>query len=239
LNFHRATDLSPDDYRQLDAYDRDVLRLLGGDFPFPVRMRDWEIRRVLEATADLPRDSRVLEAGSFNTYLGLHLSRIHPRIIVSDLLWQRALKSLARRLRLAPQKKTEAGFLVWYRAMRRHGVHVRNVDLTRIPWPTASFDCVIALSVVEHVPQIEMALAEMYRLLAPGGRLLLTTDCAPEPKAYADRVRYFSEAELETLFAPYPVVSPRNHPDFSRENWCYGGVRPIVTAFVEIRKPAK
>jgi len=35
---------------------------------------------------------------------------------------------------------------------------------------------------------------------------------------YAGGVRYFSEAELERLFAGYPVTSPRNHPDFAPEN---------------------
>jgi hypothetical protein len=77
----------------------------------------------------------------------------------------------------------------------------------------------------------------MYRVLAPGGRLLLTTDCAPEPSPYRRGVRYFSESELEGLLAPYAVTSQRNHPDFARENWCYNLGRPVVTMFAEITKP--
>ena len=50
-------------------------------------------------------------------------------------------------------------------------------------------------------------------------------------------MRYFSVAELTRLFAPYNVTSPRNNPDFARENWCYGLGRPVVTVFVEVTKP--
>jgi len=91
--------------------------------------------------------------------------------------------------------------------------------------------------VIEHVPDVERGLREMYRVLAPGGRILLTTDCSPEPAPRAGGVRYFSPAELEALLLPYRVTSERNSPDFADENWCYGLGRPVVTAFAEITKP--
>ena len=50
-------------------------------------------------------------------------------------------------------------------------------------------------------------------------------------------MRYFSLEELDRLFAGYPITSPRNRPDFSPENWCYGGKEPVVTCFIEITKP--
>lgn len=237
MNFYRRRDFTPDDERLLADYDREILELVGPKFAYPVRMRDWELRRVLEATATLPSNARILDTGAFNTYLGLHLARHSAQVTVSDLLWARARKSALRRLGLAPAKPTEAPYLTWHRAMRKHGLAVRDIDLTRIKLPDASFDCIISLSVIEHIPAIERALAEMYRVLAPGGRLLVTTDCSREPVPFNAGVRYFSEAELERLFAPYPVTSPRNHPDFSPENWCYGGKFPVVTSFVEITKP--
>ena len=238
MNFYRRSDFTPDDERLLAAYDQEILAQLGPDFRFPVRMRDWELRRVLAATAGLTPGARILDTGAFNTYLGLHLARTSAAVTVSDLLWARAWKSALRRVGLAPAKPTEIGYLAWHRTMRQHGLAVRNIDLTRINLPDASFDCIISLSVIEHIPAIEQALAEMYRVLAPGGRLLLTTDCSREPVPFARGVRYFSEAELERLFAPYPVTSPRNHPDFSPVNWCYGGKIPVITSFVEITKPA-
>ena len=238
MNFYRRSDFTPDDERLLAAYDQEILAQLGPDFRFPVRMRDWELRRVLAATAGLTPGARILDTGAYNTDLGLHLARTSAAVTVSDLLWARAWTSALRRVGLAPAKPTEIGYLAWHRTMRQHGLAVLNIDLTRINLPDASFDCIISLSVIEHIPAIEQALAEMYRVLAPGGRLLITTDCSQEPVPFARGVRYFSEAELERLFAPYPVTSPRNHPDFSPVNWCYGGKIPVVTSFVEITKPA-
>jgi SAM-dependent methyltransferase len=47
-------------------------------------------------------------------------------------------------------------------------------DLRSIPVPDASFDAVICTEVLEHVPDPAAALAEMARILVPGGRLFLT-----------------------------------------------------------------
>src|SRR5580692_555554 len=177
--FFRRRELTDEVQACLTRYDREVTRLVGTDYPYPVRMRDWELWRVLRAVENLPPDATVLEGGSFNTYLGLFLSRSRRQVTVSDRLWHRAWKSVLRGIGAAPVKKTEADYLTWHRMMRRHGVRVRDIDLERIRVADESFQCVIALSVIEHVPQVERALAEMHRVLAPGGRLLVTTDCAP------------------------------------------------------------
>ena len=47
-------------------------------------------------------------------------------------------------------------------------------DIRRIPFPDQSFDFVYAGGVVEHFRETEQAIAEMVRVLRPGGRLLLT-----------------------------------------------------------------
>lgn len=44
----------------------------------------------------------------------------------------------------------------------------------RLPLPDACADCVTSFTVLEHVPDQRAALAEMRRILRPGGRLLLT-----------------------------------------------------------------
>jgi SAM-dependent methyltransferase len=236
MNYYRRSDLTPDIAAVLARYDETIGRFVGPDYRHPVRMRDWELARVLEAVRSVPVGSSILDTGSYNTYLPLALAAGGYRLTASDLIWRRMMKSFERRLGLAPAKATEAPFFEWLGVYRRAGVPVRNLNLTRLGCPDASFDCVVALSVVEHVPNVERALAEMYRVIAPGGRMLVTTDCSPDPAPYCGGVRYFSEAELERLMAPYNVTSPRNKPDFSRENWCYNLGRPVVTAFAEITK---
>jgi SAM-dependent methyltransferase len=237
MNFFRRSELTSDVSDLLARYDETVRRFVGADYPHPIRMRDWELAKVLESIRQVPMGSSVLDTGSFNTYLPLALAAAGYRVTASDLIWRRMAKSAERRLGLAPAKAKEAPFFAWLGVYRRAGVPVRNLNLNRLSCPDASFDCIVALSVIEHVAHVERSLSEMYRALAPGGRLLITTDCAPEPAPFAGGVRYFSEAELEGLLAPFPVTSRRDNPDFSRENWCYDLGRPVVTAFAEITKP--
>jgi SAM-dependent methyltransferase len=48
----------------------------------------------------------------------------------------------------------------------------------RVPAPDATFDLILCVEVLEHVGDVHRATLELGRLLAPGGRLLLTTPCA-------------------------------------------------------------
>jgi SAM-dependent methyltransferase len=237
MKFFRRSELTTAYQAQLAHYDETVATAVGLDYPYQLRMRDWELCQVLTAMGSAGRDDRILDTGSFNTYLGVYLARQYSRVTVSDLLGSRCIKSLLRKIGLAPFKSTEACYFKWTRTVKKAGVAVRSLDLTQLACSNASFDRVIALSVIEHVPAVERTLAEMFRVLAPGGKLLVTTDCSPKPMPYHKGVRYFSTAELEQIFAPYPVTSARNEPDFSPENWCYNLGHPVVTAFVEISKP--
>lgn len=45
----------------------------------------------------------------------------------------------------------------------------------RLPFDDASFDCVINSEVIEHVPDVPEIMAEMWRVLRPGGTLVLGT----------------------------------------------------------------
>ena len=48
-------------------------------------------------------------------------------------------------------------------------------DLSRLPFADGSFDCVTCGYVLEHLPDARLGLAELSRVMMPGGRMLLLT----------------------------------------------------------------
>ena len=51
---------------------------------------------------------------------------------------------------------------------------VRKGDVCALPFPSRSFDLVLATDIIEHVEDDAQALREISRVLAPGGRALIT-----------------------------------------------------------------
>ncbi|MCH9666875.1 MAG: class I SAM-dependent methyltransferase [Actinomycetia bacterium] len=47
-------------------------------------------------------------------------------------------------------------------------------DALDLPYGDATFDCVVASEILEHVPQDDRAISEMVRILKPGGALAIT-----------------------------------------------------------------
>lgn len=58
-----------------------------------------------------------------------------------------------------------------------------NGDATRLPFPDAAFDRVLASEVLEHIPDDNAAFAELARVLKPGGTMAVTI-----PARFAERV---------------------------------------------------
>ncbi|MDP5071730.1 MAG: class I SAM-dependent methyltransferase [Congregibacter sp.] len=56
-------------------------------------------------------------------------------------------------------------------------------DALRLPFADASFDAVICSEVLEHIPDYRSALAEIARVLRPGGRF-----CASVPRPWCERI---------------------------------------------------
>ncbi|MBI1833781.1 MAG: methyltransferase domain-containing protein [Candidatus Andersenbacteria bacterium] len=50
----------------------------------------------------------------------------------------------------------------------------RVADIQALPFESASFDTVLCVEVLEHVPYPAKALAELYRVLRPGGYIVIT-----------------------------------------------------------------
>ena len=58
-------------------------------------------------------------------------------------------------------------------AARQRGLRVMQGSLTDVPLPDASVDVVYSMKVLPHVPPIRDAVAELARVVRPGGHLLL------------------------------------------------------------------
>ncbi len=71
-----------------------------------------------------------------------------------------------------------------------------------IPWPAASFDTVVVATSLDHVYLLDKALAEIKRVLAPGGRLLLWTALLQSTPSYDPYGPAFEPPDQYHLFHP-------------------------------------
>ena len=69
----------------------------------------------------------------------------------------------------------------WFAAMRDEGsvpagaeADVKQGDALNLPFPDGEFDRVVAAEVLEHIPEDEAAIAELARVLRPGGTMAVT-----------------------------------------------------------------
>jgi SAM-dependent methyltransferase len=58
-------------------------------------------------------------------------------------------------------------------AVGRGGAQFARADVRQLPFRDGAFDAVTMCLVLEHVPELDVAIAEIARVLGPGGRLLL------------------------------------------------------------------
>ena len=74
----------------------------------------------------------------------------------------------------------------------------RNYDITSIPEPDNRFDLIICFHVLEHIPDDRKAMEELYRIVKPGGTVLLQTPFQ-EGETYEDS-NITSEVDREKHF---------------------------------------
>ena len=85
-------------------------------------------------------------------------------------------------------------------------IKLQQIDMQQIPYPEASIDLVIANHVLFYAENIPQAVQEMYRVLRPGGRLILGTygsghmqEISTLAKAFDDRIILAAE-DLYEIF---------------------------------------
>ena len=64
----------------------------------------------------------------------------------------------------------------------------RVADAERIPYDDATFDLVVGHAVLHHIPDVELALREVLRVLKPGGRFVFAGEPTRIGDAYARRL---------------------------------------------------
>lgn len=81
------------------------------------------------------------------------------------------------------------------------GIRTCSGTMTHLPFATAAFDCVYATESLEHAVQIDVAVAEMCRVLKPGGRLVIIDKNAEHwgKLKTPEWERWFQREELEKL----------------------------------------
>ena len=82
---------------------------------------------------------------------------------------------------------------------RGRGVDARVGDVQELPFADGQFDCAVAAWMLYHVPDVDRALAELARVLKPGGRLVAVTNASDHWRELADLL------EVEPVDSPFPA----------------------------------
>jgi ubiquinone/menaquinone biosynthesis C-methylase UbiE len=175
-----------------DEYRDKVQRVYGGpkgailatcsllSLHIPLGERIFRSRRF-----DLRGARAILDVGSGAGQLAGHVLKYadpQATLTCTDLSWQMLRRARSRLKNRRPRFVT--------------------ADLTQLPFADESFDCITCGYVLEHLPNAEPGLAEMSRVLQPGGRIFLLTTEDNFSGAWTSRLwccRTYNRAELMRL----------------------------------------
>src|SRR3989304_3946817 len=117
---------------------------------YRLRRRGWEAARIIKQYA--PADPRLLDLGTADGLMLEHLASLtKPALSVGIDLSLELLRTNARKYPIV------------------------MADVEKLPFPSSSFDAVIAAAILEHVPYPDRFVSEIHRVLRPSGICVITT----------------------------------------------------------------
>jgi arsenite methyltransferase len=141
-------------------YDAEASRLVEATYTTPDVV---EQRRIVRQVLDLRPGERVIDVGAGP---GLLVAEMAAEVGAGGLVC--GIDVSEPMLALARGRATVPGAAP---------IELRHADANRLPCPAASFDVAVSTQVLEYVGDVPGALAEIHRVLRPGGRVLvLDTD---------------------------------------------------------------
>jgi SAM-dependent methyltransferase len=155
--------------------------------------KNWDLFLLTQTLAGVPFDARVVDLGCGGSQTLKYLAALGYREILGidlHITWRARLSLLWRLLRKRPAYRLRTG------------------DITRTGLERSSVDVAVCISVIEHgVPTSEF-IAEVARILRPGGILFVTTDYWPKTiktpnrtVAFGLRWRIFDRDAIADLIA--------------------------------------
>ena len=85
---------------------------------------------------------------------------------------------------------------------------IRHEDVTHLTFADQSFAAVMCFEVLEHVPDYLAGISEIFRVLRPGGKLVLTVPFTPHSQETTVRARLKPDGSIEHLTEPEYHVDP-------------------------------
>ncbi len=156
---------------------------------------------------DAGRRPAVLECGIGTATLSCALARVMPMPFRLD-----AVDLSRRMLDRAGARLAAAGL----------DARLRRADVRMLPYPDNSFDLVMAAHVLEHLADPDVALAEMRRVLKPGGLLIVCLTRRSFFGLYVHvkwRIRQMTSDQVENWFLAHGLDNVRS-PAFDRSSLC-------------------
>lgn len=204
--FNKA--LEPDDLRQLVE---EITWLKNTPEIRPIdHNRYWEYGKIIKfAQKYLEPDSSILESGGGGSTLGPCLVKMGHRVHTTDI-----------------NGGMLNGLMTYRRLPGYEGLSWDVRSAENLGFPDGSFDVVMCISVIEHMPDDRPALTELQRVTKPGGYLLLSFDFTGHNQAPTHhQERLYTASDVQAIADHLTDCEPIEPLDYSYDGdhiACYG-----------------